>query len=329
MSEKQFRDYLNTRGFTREKIEEQIRVVNTIEESLQNHMPFWTLNDLNSSSVQSLVNFLIDDGKNSLENFYVLLRYAKAIDNITMFNTVFEMLDGCEAMENLFNRLGARVGEELRDTIFEGLQLPPLGISKLDKARYTHRVMRRMEEVFEESFCREVLSESLRILPDEYFAEQKKDFYQTCGGDIDHYLRLQGRKFVDLLYDHQQRDELFFGQEITDDVIHFVKNNPEIEAGVRKGSLIFVTKIPFNTKAYLEEKDPVAKRYHYCHCPWVKESISRGNLKIPGTFCQCSAGFHKKPFEVIFDQKLRAEVLQSVLYGDSICRFAIYLPETL
>jgi hypothetical protein len=31
-------------------------------------------------------------------------------------------------------------------------------------------------------------------------------------------------------------------------------------------------------------------------------------------------------WEVIFDQKLEAEVLESVLQGDMRCRFAIHLP---
>jgi hypothetical protein len=47
---------------------------------------------------------------------------------------------------------------------------------------------------------------------------------------------------------------------------------------------------------------------------------------VSAQFCRCSAGFHKKPWEVIFDQKLEAEVLESVLQGDMRCRFAIHLP---
>lgn len=327
MSEKLFRDYLNSKGFAGEDIDKQIRVVQALEENLKNDVPFWTLNDLNASSVQAVVENLIDHGKNTPENLVALLRYAKAIDNKPMFNTVFGMLDGSEAMENLSNQLAGRVGEELRDIIFEGLPLPPLGLSNREKARYTYRILRRMEEIFEERFCREILSDSLHDLPDDYFAECKTDFYQTCAGNIDHYLLLQAQKFLAVLCEHQQRGELFYGQEITDDVINFVKNNPEIGGGVRDDHKIYETKIPFNTEAYIKEKDPVLKRYYYCHCPWVKESIRRNGLTIPGTFCQCSAGFHKKPYEVIYEQKLRAEVLQSVLAGDLVCRFVIYLPE--
>lgn len=326
MSEKLFREFLISRGFSDEDVEKHVCVIQKFEKDLHSIVPFWTFTDLNPSSVQSLVDTLIDREMNTIENMYILLRYAKAIDNKPMFNTLFEMLDGCEVMDNLFHRLGERVGEELRDTIFEELPLPPLGLSKKEKARYTYRIMRRMEEIFGENFCKELLSGSLRDLEDSYYSEEKSDFYETCGGDIDQYLVFRGEKFLNALYDHQQHGDLFSGQEITDDVINYVKNNPEIGGGVRDGNLVYETKIPFNTAAYLEEKDPELKRYHYCHCPWVKESIRKEILAIPDSFCQCSVGFHKKPFEIIFEQKLRGEVLQSVLRGDPVCRFKIFLP---
>ena len=110
-------------------------------------------------------------------------------------------------------------------------------------------------------------------------------------------------------------------------MIDFVVSDPEIGGGRRKGKIIFATKIPYNTKAYLEEKDEEVRRYYYCHCPWVKESIRNNGLKVTSMFCQCSAGFHKKPWEMIFGQKLKAKVLSSILQGDDQCRFAIYLPD--
>lgn len=327
MNEKNFQDYLSTRGFNTEEIEKQVDQVKIIESILQKNFIALNFTDLNAASVQMLVNDMIDCGENSLENILALVRYAKAIDNREMFTTVFEMLDGCEVMDNLSIRLSEVVGEELRDIIFEGMPLPPLGLSKREKARYTYRIMRRMEEIFEERIFDDVLSDSLRDLPETYYGEARSDFFEVSEGDIDRYLILKGEKFLTTLIDCQQRNELFFGQEITAEVIDFVRDNPEIGGGIRDGNIIYETKIPFNTKAYLEETDPELKRYHYCHCPWVKESLRNSPLKVPATFCQCSAGFHKKPYEVIYDTKLRAEVLQSILNGNDICRFAIYLPE--
>ena len=321
-----FRDFLSSRGYSAEEIVRQVNFIHRLETNLQKSVPPWSLEDLNSSSTQAVVDEMIDNGENTHDNLIVMLRYAKAIDNRDMFKTLFEMLDGCEAMDNLSKKLAEHVGDELRDIVFEGLPLPPLGLSKRDKARYTYRIMRRMGAIFEEQICREILSDSLRDLPDAYYTESKIDFYEICNGDIDQYLKFKGQKFIDKLHDHKQRGELFFGQEITDEVIVFVKGNPEMGGGVRASDVIYETKIPFNTKAYLEEMDPEKKRYHYCHCPWVKESIRRGTLKVSATFCQCSAGFHKKPYEIIYESKLKAEVLMSVLRGDPVCRFAICIP---
>lgn len=327
MNENKFRAYLRLKDMSQEEIEQHVVTIANLEAILQKHTASWTLEDLSPSSIQCLMDDLIDIGENSVENLVMMLRYAKATDNQELFITIFEMLDGSEAMENLSSKLAEQVGEDLRDIIFEDLEMPPLGLSKREKARFTYRVMRRMEEIFEERVCREVLSDSLRDLPDTYFIEQKSDYYNTCEGNLDRFLLLKGEQFIDTLRHHQQQETLFFGQEITEAVIDFVKSYPEIGGGVRNGNVIFETKIPFNTKAYLEEKDPEARRYLYCHCPWVKESLRSNTLKVSATFCQCSAGFHKKIYEVIFEQKLKAEVLQSVLKGDDRCRFAIHLPE--
>lgn len=327
MREKHFRDFLLSKGFPVEKVDQHLNVMNELETDLKRVMPFWTFEDLNHASVQSFVNVLIDTGKNSPENLLVLLRYAKAINNIEMYNSLFEMLDGCEAIENLFNRLGEYVGEDLRDSVFEHLPLPPVGLSKKEKALFTYQIMHRIEEVFGESFSRELLSESLRNLPETYFSKEQEDFFNKCDGNIDMFLVHRGKQFIETLQEHFQTGELFFGQKITSEVIEYVRKNPEIGAGTRVGNKIYETKIPFNTVAYLAEPDQRLKRYHYCHCPWIKESIRNNRQPVSATFCQCSAGFHKKPFEVVYQQKLKAEVIQSVLNGDLVCRFIIYLPE--
>ncbi len=69
------------------------------------------------------------------------------------------------------------------------------------------------------------------------------------------------------------------------------------------------------------------KRFYACHCPWARGSLRRGEMPVSARFYQCSAGFHKESWEVIFGIPLRAGVLESALQGDIRCRFAIHLPE--
>jgi hypothetical protein len=83
------------------------------------------------------------------------------------------------------------------------------------------------------------------------------------------------------------------------------------------------------TREYLAETDEKMKSYYYCHCHWVRDSLKAGDTRVSPTFCHCSAGFHKKSWELILDQPLEAEMVESVLQGDPWCKFAIHLPEHL
>jgi len=325
--ERAFREFLANRGIDSSTADKQVAYIQQVEKYLHKGAPHWTLGDLNQSSTQAVVDGMIDRGENTIENLQALLRYAKVIENQTLFVTIFQMLDGYEAMEGLHQKLGEVVGEDLRDVVFEDMPLPPLGLSRREKARYTYRIMKRLLEIFEESTCREIFKDSLRYLPDNYFTEAKEDYWEKCDGDIDRYLTMKSQKFMDLLQYYHKQNELFFGQEITNEVLAFVDAHQEMGGGVRQGNIIFETKIPYNTKEYLKETDPGMKRYLYCHCPWVKESLKGGVLKVSPLFCQCSAGFHKKPYEVIFGESIKAEVLANVLNGDLFCRFAIHLPD--
>jgi hypothetical protein len=186
-------------------------------------------------------------------------------------------------------------------------------------------VLERLQQEVGEGECRRLLSGSLRDLPDRYFLVERRRYRRSK--DVDDYLSRKHRAFVRELKKCQREGRLFFAQEITDKVVAFVENNPEIESGRREGNVVYVSKIPYMAKQFLAETDRSLKRYYACHCPWVREAIQSGDVQLYPGFCYCSAGFHKKPWEVIFGHPLRAEVLESVLLGDSRCRFAIYLPE--
>jgi len=69
------------------------------------------------------------------------------------------------------------------------------------------------------------------------------------------------------------------------------------------------------------------KRYHACHCPLARASILEGDPDISPTWCYCSGGFEKFQFDVIFDEDVGVEVLESALAGDQRCRFAVRIPE--
>lgn len=66
----------------------------------------------------------------------------------------------------------------------------------------------------------------------------------------------------------RDEDKLWYTVEINDEVLDFIKSDPEMEGGKRKGDKIYITKVPYNAVRYLHETDPKMKRYYACHCPW-------------------------------------------------------------
>lgn len=278
-----------------------------------------------TESAWSFSRVLIEEGQNTEENFITLARYGLFIKSNTVFIAFLELLDGGEAQENLYKRVAERYGESLRDKVFNGIGVAPYGIPTPEKPKYMHPVIERLQQAVGEEACRDLISDSLRDLPDEYYVKER-EIYQSSE-DVDEYITRKKQKFVEQLETCQREGRLFFAQEVTEEVLEFVRNDPEIGGGVRVGNVVYETKIPFNTKDYLAETDPTLKRYHYCHCPWAREAIKSGERVAP-IFCNCSAGFHKKPWEAASGQKIKVDVLESVLQGDSRCRFAIHLPET-
>jgi hypothetical protein len=268
---------------------------------------------------------LIAEGQNTEANYLALARYGRFTHDDELFVAVLELLDGAEAQANLYRLVAEAWGDEVRDRAFAGIGLSPLGLPSTDKPRFVHPVLERLEQEVGEEECRQLLSGSLRDLPDRYFLGERRRYRRST--DVDHYLRKKHRAFVRELKKCQREGRLFFAQEVTEEVVAFVENDPEIESGRREGNTVYVSKIPYMARQFLAETDPTLKRYYACHCPWAREAIKTGDVQLFSDFCYCSAGFHKKPWEVIFGYPLQAQVLESVLRGDPRCRFVIYLPE--
>lgn len=267
---------------------------------------------------------LISEGLNSEEHFTTLARYGLFIKNNVVFIAFLEVLDGGEAQENLFQRVGAQYGKAFRDEIFAGIGLAPYGLPTPEKPHTMQPVIERLEKALGADACRALIGDSLRDLPDYAW---EREIYQSCT-NVDEYLVKKKQKFIEQMETCQREGRLFFAQEVTGEVLDFIRSEPEMGGGVRVGNIVYETKIPFLTREYLAESDPTLKRYYYCHCPWAREAVKNGE-KVAAIFCNCSAGFHKKPWEGALGQRIQVDVLESVLQGDDRCRFAIHLPESL
>jgi hypothetical protein len=318
MDEVGFRDLLIKKKCTEGQIQSSISLAKRFETYLSQpgRQP-------NAASAWDFSRQLIREGANTEENYLALARYCLFISNNEMFIAILELIDGGEVGENLYRMVGEQFGNQVRDEIYDGLDVAPYGTPSPEKPAYIHPIIHRLEVREGDEACRDFLSACLRNLPNNSFLPERRKFNQA--GDIDAYLVNRKQAFMAELEDCHRKRRLFFAQEISGQVLDFVRRDPEMGGGKRDGNVIFETKIPYQTMQYLAESDPTLKRYYACHCPWARDAIKNGDVELAKAFCQCSGGFHKKPFEVIFQKPLKVEVLESAIRGDDRCRFAIYL----
>jgi hypothetical protein len=325
MDHQGYRQFLQSRKISPEQIEQFIHIVGEFEDFLSGCGRPGSLKSATAEDVQAFSLVMIEKHLNIFENYRALALYGRFVKNRDMYVAVLQLVDGTEALDNLYKKLGEAVGIKRRDEVFTGIELPAMGTPSSEKPRFTQVVMEHLETMVGAEIYRGILSNCLRDLEDEEFLDDRKK-YQDCK-DLDEYLERCGREFIAQLEKIKEEGELFFNQEITDQVIEFVRSTPEIRQGVRDGNILYEVKIPYMAKEYLAETDEQMRRYYYCHCPWVRESLKTAKTQVSPTFCDCSAGFVKKPWEVIFGQPLQAEIVESVLLGDLWCKIAIHLPE--
>lgn len=274
---------------------------------------------------RSFSSELVKSDGDPYESCLALLRFGRFVRNHDVTAAMLEMLDGHAALENLWRRVGDELGAPARDRVFAGVEIPPVEVSNVKKARRMQKAVERLEAVVGSDRCGRLIGQGLHDIPDGALAGERIA-YEKAGG-LDGYLRRKGDLFIAELKAVRDEGSLYFSQPITDEVIAYVEAHPEIRQGVRVGDVLYEAKIPYMAAEYLRETDPQLKAYYCCHCPWARESLRRGEKRVSKAFCNCSAALHKKLYEVIFGQELEAEVVETVLAGDPWCKFAIRLPK--
>ena len=322
MKENGFREFCARSKLDGKTVNAHVQVVKEFEIFLRKKDR--NLNNATGIDVHDVIQRLIKKSENNWANFLGLLRYSRFANNKKAEVALLELMDGSDVLANLSATLLKAVGESKRNEVFDGIPLPPLGTRPKDKPETTRKFMKNLETRLGEKMTREILSSGPHAGPKEEYLSEKHDFMTSNG--LDDFLERRRKGYVELLEKHMKERTLYFTQEIDDEVLDYVRKTPTCQAGVREGDVIYVTKIPYMAKKYLREDDLKRKRYYYCHCPWVREAII-SDMKISPNFCYCSAGFEKRVWDVIFDQSVEAEVLETVLKGDDICKFAIHIPK--
>ncbi len=319
----EYKGYLQGQGLRDDVIEKQLVIIRDFVE-------FFTALDLKETGagkeeVERFARKLIAEDRNTLENLSALRDYVDWLGHRKLYVALIEVMDCHNALEVLADKIEERHGREVRDRIFREA-LPLLGADEKERCAYTRTMMEQMAQQITPEETRAAWFQVQHGIPADVWCKSdlaNKEKYRQCG-NIDDFLDLKRRERDILLTRLRDEDNLWYTVEITDEVLEFVKSDPEMEVGQREEDKIYISKIPYNAVRYLHATDAKMKRYYACHCPLVREAILNDQPISPDV-CNCSLG-HASHYLAGLDQELKGEVLESAVKGDLRCRFVFYLP---
>lgn len=282
-----------------------------------------TLETTTIDTLRTYIQVLIDQDQNQLDRLLALARYFYITERNDLYLYFTSLFGALGVMDTIIERINHLHGPEMVTTIMANLEHPPLGSEPGAFPAFTKAFMTRLEANLSPEACHTVLAGNNHQIPSSAFDQEKEHF--QAAATIDDYLRGYQERQVAILQDHCNQNKVWFEQTITQAVVDFAAENQEIMSAVREGDWLYTTKIPYDPDRYLKSQDTVERRYLACHCPFVREAIKDGSIPISDKWCSCSAGFAKHPYETLLGRSLPVEVLNSVLLGDEICRFRIYI----
>jgi hypothetical protein len=211
------------------------------------------------------------------------------------------------------------VGEQIRKEVLEGSEALTSESPRQMVIDWTKRAMERLDSLAGEGDRKAILAGCACQYPGDALQEMRKVYEETGDVSLVHGM-LQGQ-FESLLRETLQLDE---------GLVAAIMGRGWGSAGVMRGSTIIATKIPKsgNLLEYVRETDPARKRALYCHCPRIRDALS-ASVAISPTYCYCGSGFYKGIWEEVLQHAVQVEVLGTVLQGDEVCKFAVYLPSSL
>jgi len=220
-------------------------------------------------------------------------------------------------MDKFRTYLDEVVGEETRKKVIRDGEALSTESSRLEVIEWTRQAMERLDSLVDDRASRSILSACACHYPKVSLQEIKAIYSETK--DIDQVHDMIQEQFESFL-----KETMRLSEEMFADIV----SRGWGTAGIKQGNSIVATKIPKSGHLveYMNETDPEIRRQHYCHCPRVREAVN-DNLLISSTYCYCGAGFYKGIWEEILQRPVEVEVLESVLSGGDVCKFAIHLLE--
>lgn len=228
---------------------------------------------------------------------------------------------------NTFKReICAALGEAFWNELVSKITLPEIDSECKCECHNMQIFMSRLEKMACADIVKDILYRVRHGLCPSQSAWAREKFLKV--GDLDQFLQMCHDDELNHFIKLNREKQDFYGDEITDAVLEFIKQNPEMLAPVRKGNKLYCKAFPANMQKYLDATDTKMKRYYACHCPFAKESIL-SEKTVSSTLCNCSLGHVMNFTEAFLGRSLEGRVLHSVLNGELTCEYEITLPNDI
>lgn len=322
MREEEFRKYLRKRDLGVNEVENAVSAVREFEVHLE--AAGLSLESASLGDLRGYIGRLMAGGLNTEDRLLAMSRYFWLTKRSDFFSHFSATLGGRGVYQSIGSRLEEVAGGEERDRVFDGFAEPPLGSPPDAFPACTGELLKRLSDTLPQGDVRRVLAGNHHRIPVERFDEMRARW--EAAATMEGFLAGEHVRLVEELEEAVRSGRPWYEQEITPEVVEYVRGDQTIQNGVLAGDVVLKSKIPFAPAQWLRERDPRMRRYHACHCQLARAAILRDEAEPLAEFCYCSAGYEKLPLEVILGVPLEVEVLESVLAGGERCRFAVKIP---
>jgi hypothetical protein len=234
--------------------------------------------------------------------------------------------DDSKIIPTLKQEICEKLGEKTWALLIDGIDVPHHEIEQTLGCRNMRVIIERLEKMADLNTIKSILMRVRHGFEHKPLNGVSKDFIE-CGCNLDVYLKRSEESLKEELLRHNAEGTQYWGDFITDEVLDYFMNTEGLLAPVRKGSELHIARYPYDMNSYFKETDERRKRFHYCHCLFARTSILSDEGTVSKTMCYCSLGLIISSWEETLGVRLDGEIAQSVLSGDKICKFIIYLPD--
>lgn len=194
-------------------------------------------------------------------------------------------------LEKLAKNVEKLAGKRVREEVMTGSEHLSADSSPVETTAWFRGALERLEAAVDPETARQIMSQCSCVFPREKLKKYQAQYAQSKN---------------------------------IEDIIVKMKDDPYMPNFEKQGDVLYVTKVPREADKYEKAVTLEEKRLYYCHCPW----ISFGTEKISATYCYCGSGWFKQIWEGILETPVRVEILETLVGGDEVCKFAIYLPRS-